>query len=136
MTVNADGNDPSDDMPEATEGIAVAVHQATASGAYSTGTLRHYVRRTGLRLAGCYPTPPSPPHATVTIDIDIQADGHASPNASGIDPGTAKCIEGVVRTIDFPKPADGQPLHASVQLEYFPPHDDTPAAPATAVKTP
>jgi hypothetical protein len=127
-TTPADGSDPGDDLPESTEGIAVAVHQATASGTYSIGTVRHFVRRTGLRLAGCYPTPPAPPHATVNVEMDIQADGHASPNASGIDPGTAKCIEGVISAIEFPKPADGQPLHATVQLEYFPPAD-TGAAP-------
>lgn len=124
----SDGGDPGDDQPEATEGIAVVVHPATASGTYSTGTLRHYVRRTGVRLAGCYTTPPAPPRATVNIELDIQADGHATPNASGIDPGTAKCIEGVIGAIGFPKPSDGQSLHASIQLDYFPP-PDTGAAP-------
>jgi hypothetical protein len=95
----------------------VSVGQPNAQGELDKAIIRRYMKRHLDKLQGCYEhelvTKPKL-RGTVWAQFEIGGDGLVSASeATGVDPALAKCIAGVIKKIEFPKPKKGV-----VQVNY------------------
>jgi hypothetical protein len=95
----------------------VSVGQPNAQGELDKAIIRRYIKRNIQKLEGCYEhelvTKPKL-RGTVMAQFAIGPDGRVTvSDASGVDPAVAKCVAGVIKQIEFPKPKKGV-----VQVNY------------------
>jgi hypothetical protein len=117
---NSDDTMSSVGGPDLMHGLQVQVTEVKVTGSASDSLTRRYIERTTQKLIDCYTSNAAggTKRATAQVAFDIQSDGHvANPNISGVDSTIAGCVSGVIGAIAFQQPAEGKPVHVTLQLE-------------------
>lgn len=89
----------------------VRIGKATATGTLDKNIIRRYVRRKLPRIRSCYEKRLAKKpdlSGTVVTEFTIAESGKVSKaSAKGLDRTVGRCIAGVLKTIEFPKPKGG-----------------------------
>jgi serine/threonine protein kinase len=89
--------------------------------------VRRYIRRYLSRISYCYEKELlRDPNlsGTVTVQFFIAPSGSViQSNGSGVDPGVASCVAGVIATIVFPKPTGGGGVKVTYPFTFHPTDD-------------
>ncbi|MDX2091257.1 MAG: DUF2330 domain-containing protein [Kofleriaceae bacterium] len=95
----------------------VSIGQPTVTGDLDKAIIRRYIKRNIQKVTYCYEKEElaRPGLAgTITVSFGITADGKVtSTTGTGVSPEVARCVTGVISSIEFPKPKTG-----SVQVTY------------------
>ncbi|MDX2092243.1 MAG: AgmX/PglI C-terminal domain-containing protein [Kofleriaceae bacterium] len=96
----------------------VSIGQPNAQGDLDKAIIRRYIKRNIQKIQYCYEKELlAKPNlsGTVSTQFFITPNGNvASASGSGVDPGVASCVAGVIKEIEFPKPKGG----GGVQVNY------------------